>query len=233
MILFQPVNKAIWISSEGFGGFDSCKSHDVKQNFRSVPKHMQCDSRQWKLHDDIRWPSNIFRLGKEWSTNVDRLQLFKSEWKAASDTWVTPSSGWGHVSTTFDKCWCVWQTQAILKLLRRSSILEKLQSHAHGRTACPALDTPPLISAAETCNIHFITPTVFARFITQGTVMWAGMLLGLGSESLSISSVFQLLPCIPEGKEAYSKNTCQVLQKPGLKGLREMCLQLWLLPVGG
>lgn len=51
MILFQPVNKAIWISSEGFGGFDSYKSHDVKQNFRSVPKHMQCDSRQWKLHN--------------------------------------------------------------------------------------------------------------------------------------------------------------------------------------
>lgn len=46
IILFQPVNKAIWISSKGFGGFDSYKSHDVKQNFRSVPKHMRCDSRQ-------------------------------------------------------------------------------------------------------------------------------------------------------------------------------------------
>lgn len=86
MILFQPVNKAIWISSEGFGGFDSYKSHDVKQNFRSVPKHMQCDSRQWKLHNDILQPSNIFRLSKEWSANVDGLQLSKSERKAASDT---------------------------------------------------------------------------------------------------------------------------------------------------
>lgn len=30
MIPFQPVNKAIWISSQGFGGFDFYKSHDVK-----------------------------------------------------------------------------------------------------------------------------------------------------------------------------------------------------------
>lgn len=77
MILFQPVNKAIWISSEGFGGFDSYRSHDVKQNFRSVPKHMQCDSRQWKLHNGILRPSSIFRLSKESSTNVDGPQLSK------------------------------------------------------------------------------------------------------------------------------------------------------------
>lgn len=92
MILFQPVNKAIWISSEGFGGFDSYKSHDVKQNFRSVPKHMQCDSRQWKLHNAILWPNNVFRLGKESSTNVDGLQLYRS--KPKSDSWNVPSPSW-------------------------------------------------------------------------------------------------------------------------------------------
>lgn len=42
--------------------------------------------------------------------------------------------------------------------------------------------------------------------------------------SLVLSSYF--LDVIPEGKEAYSKNTCQILQKPGLKGLREMSLKL-------
>lgn len=93
MILFQPVNKAIWISSEGFGGFDSYKSHDVKQNFRSVPKHTQCDSRQWKLHNAILRPNSISRLSKEPSTNVDGLQLYKSKWKP--DTQTTPSPSWG------------------------------------------------------------------------------------------------------------------------------------------
>lgn len=42
--------------------------------------------------------------------------------------------------------------------------------------------------------------------------------------SLVLSSYF--LDVNPEGKEAYSKNTCQILQKPGLKGLREMSLKL-------
>lgn len=92
MILFQPVNKAIWISSEGFGGFDSYKSHDVKQNFRSVPKHTQCDNRQWKLHNAIPQPDSIFRLSKESRTNVDGLQFYRSKWK--SDTRIMPFPSW-------------------------------------------------------------------------------------------------------------------------------------------
>lgn len=95
MILFQPVNKAIWISSEGFGGFDSYKSHDVKQNFRSVPKHMRCDSQQWKLHNDNPRPSNIFRP----NANVEGLKLPRSGWKAASGTRDVPLPGWEHMVT--------------------------------------------------------------------------------------------------------------------------------------